>query len=286
MTVNRNVKEKQVKSPIPWPGGKQYLCKPIVERIPVHETYVEPFFGSGKVFFKKKPSRCEVANDLNGDLVNFFEVIKNKPYQFLLEFQFELVSRQLFTKYKAKMAGEEMDLSDLERAKLFFFLVKQSFASMMQTFGTGVRQPPRLNLVNIEEIIVAAHTRLKRAIIENLDWRKLFPKYDRPDTLFFCDPPYLCETSNRIYKSSMGVNDFHELKGVLNTIQGMFIMTLNDHPTIREIFKDFYIEEVDVVYSMNKDGNKKATELIISNYDTKLVRYKRGGFRPHEEVTK
>lgn len=259
------MKMNSMNSPLRWPGGKRLTCKRIVEMFPSHVCFVEAFAGAAWVTFKKGQSEVEVLNDIHSDLINFYQVIKTKPYQFLLELQWELCSRQLFMKYKNQLENPE-GLSDVERAKNFFYILKTSFAGMMETYGYAKTARPGLNLVDIEEIVLKVHERLKRVNIESLDWRKLIPKYDSPNTLFFFDPPYRCKSAGRMYIQSFSDDDFCAFKDTLNALKGKFILTLNKDEFICELFKDFSIEELETRYSMNANLNKAVSELLIRNY--------------------
>lgn len=86
-----------MKSPFPYLGGKSRLATRIVSMLPAdHDCYCEPFCGGGWVFFGKAPGRCEVLNDINGELVRFFRVVQTHLEEFLRYFRFAVVSRELF----------------------------------------------------------------------------------------------------------------------------------------------------------------------------------------------
>ncbi len=87
----------------------------------------------------------------------------------------------------------EETLTDIQRAARFYYLQKQAFGGKVaeHSFGTSTTSPPRFNLLRIEEELSAAHLRLSRTVIEHMDWQQCIERYDRPHTLFYCDPPYL-----------------------------------------------------------------------------------------------
>jgi DNA adenine methylase len=254
---------KKMNSPISWPGGKRLLANRIVEMFPEHTCYASAFAGALWDLFKKQLSECEVVNDINHDLINFYKVIKEKPYQFLLEMQWDLISRKAHFDYNADLKKD--DLTDVERAKRFFYVLKTSFGSQGRTYGYVKTDHPKLNLVNIEEIIIATHNRLKRVNIECLDWREFIPKYDSLKTLFYLDPPYHCETSKRVYVQAFTDEDFKAFRDCLKGVKGMFLLSLNDDEFIRELFRDFTIEEVETLYTLS-GSPKKAKEILIKNY--------------------
>lgn len=126
---------------IPWMGGKSRLAKDIIPLFPQHTCYVEPFAGAAALFFKKEPAKAEVLNDVNGDLVNLYRVVKHHLEEFVHQFNFALVSRQMFE--WAKMTHPET-LTDIQRAARFFFLQRLAFGGKVdgQTFGTSTTTPP------------------------------------------------------------------------------------------------------------------------------------------------
>ena len=174
---------------IPWIGGKRRLAKTILPLFPDHECYVEPFCGAGALFFLKEPSQTEVINDINSELVNLYRVVQHHLEEFIRQFKWALVSRELF---KWLQETPTQILTDIQRAARFYYLQKLAFGGKVesQTFGTSTTCAPKLNLLRIEEDLSAAHLRLARTLIEHLDWQRCIIKYDRPFTLFYLDPPY------------------------------------------------------------------------------------------------
>lgn len=174
---------------VPWIGGKRRLAKHILPMFPVHTCYVEPFCGAAALYFLKTPSKTEVINDINGELVNLYRVVKHHLEEFVRQFKWALVSRQIF---KWLQDTPEETLTDIQRAARFYYLQKQAFGGKVadHTFGTSTTSVPRFNLLRIEEELSMAHLRLSRTLIEHLDWHQCIERYDRPHTLFYCDPPY------------------------------------------------------------------------------------------------
>ena len=174
---------------VPWIGGKRRLAKRILPLFPAHECYVEPFAGGAALYFMKPPSDVEVLNDVNGELVNLYRVIKHHLEEFVRQFKWALVSRQIYGWLKVT---PEETLTDIQRAARFYYLQKMAFGAKVtnQTFGTATTAPPRLNLLRLEEELSAAHLRLSRTYIEHLPWAECVRRYDRPHTLFYLDPPY------------------------------------------------------------------------------------------------
>ena len=146
---------------IPWIGGKRRLAKVILPIFPEHRCYVEPFAGAAALFFLKSPSTVEVLNDCNGDLVVLYRVLQHHLEEFVRHFKWSLVSRRMFE--WLKMMPPET-LTDIQRAARFYYLQKMSFGGKVssRTFGIAATDPPRLNLLRIEEDLSQAHLRLSR----------------------------------------------------------------------------------------------------------------------------
>jgi len=120
--------------------------------------------------------------------------------------------------------------------------------------------------MRIEEELSAVHLRLSRVYVENMNYDLLIKRFDREGTFLYVDPPYYgCEDyyGDGIFSR----DDFARLQAVLADIKGKFLMSINDKPDIRQIFKDFYIEEVQTTYlTAGANKKKRVTELLISNY--------------------
>jgi len=248
---------------VPYFGGKNRSAKRIISSIPNHDCYVEVFAGGAGVFFKKEPSPVEVINDLDKELVTFYRVVKHHPEEFHRQFKFVLCARDEFNRY---LQVNPETLTDIQRAVRYYYLQRLAFGGKVtgQTFGTAVIRSPRINLFNLENTITEAWRRLVGVTIECLDFRKLIPRYDRPETFFYLDPPYWQIPG---YRHDFCNQDFIDLAAVLALIKGKFLMSINDTPEIRDIFKEFVVEEVVIRYSLStKAREKERIELLISNY--------------------
>ena len=255
-----------MKGVIPYFGGKSRLAKTIINKIPEHTCYVEVFAGGASVFFAKEPSQTEVLNDLDKDLVTLYRVIKHHPEELYRQYKFSLVSRSEF--YREQQVNPET-LTDVQRAARYLFLQKCAFGGHItgQTFGMSTTGKPRFNLLTLESTIEKAWQRLVHVQIECKDFRDLIPRYDRPHSFFFLDPPYWKIPG---YKHDFQEKDFVELAAILNSIDGKFLMTINDTKEVRAIFCGFFIQEATLRYSMSTTAQSRAkqrTELLISNYD-------------------
>ena len=248
---------------VPWMGGKRKLAGHILPLFPEHDCYVEPFCGGAAIFFMKEPSPVEVLNDINGDLVNLYRVVKHHFEELCRQFKWMLSSREEWDRLQRVPADT---LTDVQRAARFLYLQKLAFGGRVdgQSFGTATTSRPRFNLMTLESDLEAAHFRLTHTTIEHLAWQAAVDRYDRPHTLFYCDPPYW-ETEG--YGVDFPFDNYERMAELMDSIQGTMIVSINDHPDIRRVFSDYPILEVDYAYQVGgADQRSDAVELIIGNW--------------------
>lgn len=248
---------------LPWIGGKRRLAKHILPLFPKHTCYVEPFCGAAALYFLKEPSRVEVINDINGELVNLYRVVKHHLEEFTRQFKWALVSRQIF---KWLQDTPKETLTDIQRAARFYYLQKQAFGGKVadHTFGISTTSGPRFNLLRIEEELSLAHLRLSRTIIEQMDWAECIKRYDRQHTLFYCDPPYW---GTEGYGVKFALTEYMRIAELAGSIEGKMIISVNDIPKMREIFAGLDMQEVEIKYNLQTTGKTKPKrELIIKNF--------------------
>lgn len=204
-----------------------------------------------------------MLNDVNGDLVNLYRVVQHHLEEFVRQFKWALSSRQVF-KWLQETRPEI--LTDIQRAARFYYLQQSAFGGRVdgQSYGTATTQPPGLNLLRIEESLSAAHLRLSNTYIEHLTWQDCFRRYDRPHTLFYCDPPYW-QTEG--YGVPFGFEQYEQMAEVLGQIKGTAIVSLNDHPDIRRVFGRYHIESTDITYTVGGGKGSEAREVLIFSWD-------------------
>ena len=255
-----------MKSALSYLGGKSRLAPQIVNIMPPdHTCYCEPFCGACWVILAKDPSRAEVINDLDGELVTFWRVIQNHLEEFLRYYKYAVTSRELFELESKKNLGT---LTDVQRAVRYFYIQKLGFGGRTsgRSFGTSTTGPARLNLITMEDSLLEIHWRLKSVTIEHLPALECIRRYDRQDTLFYCDPPYYNTTG---YAVPFGEQDFIELRDTLAAIKGRFMVSLNDHPAVRELFKDYKFKRLTLKYSTGRSASSRAKqrfEVLIQNF--------------------
>ena len=231
--------------PLAYIGGKNRLAKKIIALLPEHITYVEPFAGGAQVLFHKPPSNVEVLNDLDFDIVNFFRVCQWHYEELIRYLRYCLASRKL---HELHVKTDPASLTDVQRAGRFYYLQKNSFGGLVlnPNFHYGVTQPSNYNLKRVPEVIEQAHKRLARVQIESLPYEQILDRYDRPTTIFYCDPPYV---GLRLYPHNFLDADFGLLADRLRRLTGKFLLSINDHPVARAAFVGFHCQTLPVAYS-------------------------------------
>lgn len=249
---------------IPWIGGKRRLANSILPLFPQHTCYCEPFAGGAALFFLKDPSKVEVINDINLDLVTLYRVVQHHLEEFLRHFKWALTSRKI---YEWMQDTPPDSLTDIQRAARFYYLQKLSFGGKVQgqSFGTATTSPARLNLFRIEEELSQAHLRLSRAFIEHLSWQECMDKYDREHTFFYCDPPYW---GTEGYGVGFGLEQYDLLADKAKRLKAKVLISVNNIPEMRTAFKGLKMTSLKIGYSLgSKSGSAaKREELIIRNY--------------------
>lgn len=254
---------------IRYHGGKFRLADWIISHFPKHETYVEPFGGGASVLLSKAPSRMEVYNDLDLDIVNFFEILRDQQ---LAE---ELAQQVKLTPYsRVEFLNARDETSDrIERARRLVVRAQMGFGSAGATRGkTGFRLDTARSgsdIVTIwqrqPEIIIQAAARLKKVLIENRDAIKVVQDHDREDTLFFIDPPYVHETrtiGDKAYRHEMTNADHEQLVDVLKQCKGKVILCGYEHPIYKELN---WKKVVKSVAASGQAGSEKREEILWIN---------------------
>ncbi|HXG94125.1 MAG TPA: DNA adenine methylase [Blastocatellia bacterium] len=257
-------------SPIKWVGGKYCLRRKVIAALASDaECYAEVFAGAAWVLFGKEKHPIEVLNDINGDLVNLWRVIKWRPAELLEAIHQYLYSREMFFELRDARPPEH---DELGRAVWMYLMIQMSFGADLsriksERFGCFKSDGRRFFLSKSLLQIEPAAERLRDAIIERLDFADLIRRYDQPRTLFFCDPPYYEQQG---YATAFTLEDHQRLAEALRSIKGRFLLIVNDHPVIRALYDGLHINEGMQRRAIARDsaGRKAAPILFVSNYDT------------------
>jgi DNA adenine methylase len=271
-----NAATKMLNAPIKWVGGKKKLREEIIKMIPAdHTCYVEVFGGAGWVLFGKEPSDVEIWNDIDSELVNFYRTIKAKPEEFLETFDLTVVSREIFEDFRY---ADLTKMTEMERAHRFYYLIMAGWGGELnlpriQTSISDAGHGNRLigAMKTLRKRILPIHERLKTVIIERLDWKEMFERYDRLGVVMYLDPPYPDNNCN--YRHNMrSIEEHQELVDRMKQAKCRILLTNFDKPEVRAIYKDFYITEVEFASGMvSGDGSRVNREIIVTNYDPKSL---------------
>jgi DNA adenine methylase len=254
-----------MKGPLAYIGGKNRIANKIIEVFPKHTTYVEAFAGGAQVFFHKEPSPVEILNDLDRDIVNFFRVCQSHHDGLLRYLKYVLVSREWFRLFQAQNPD---DLTDIQRAARFFYLQKNAFGGLIvnRHYHYCIARPPNYNPETLPELLENTYHRLTKVQIEHLPYEQILKKYDRPQTLFYLDPPYW---ERKLYKFNFSEADFIQLEERLRRIKGKFVLSLNDTREVRKLFHRFTLREIELSYTAQMKVGKRYPELLIMNFSPK-----------------
>lgn len=234
----------EITPPLKWHGGKHYLAKQFVALMPPHLHYVEPYAGGLAVLLERDPNDptlwlaphkgvSEVANDLNGELVNFWRVLQDRALfpEFARRCQATPLARSEFQRAEER---QRLDTDPVNRAWAFFVRCRQSRAGTFKGFSQLTRNRLRRGIngnasewLGAVEGLAAVHDRLRPVVLENLPALQLLRREDGPGTLFYLDPPYLHDTrvATDAYHFEMTDADHRELLSAITSAQGKVMLS-------------------------------------------------------------
>lgn len=237
----------------------------------------------------------EVYNDFDRNLVNLFRCMKVRPMAVIRELgfcnfnsrdDFDVI-RKFFEHaiFSDEYLAEELELTeimlppaqakelkelrlrieqdyDVRKAAMYLKLQRYSYSSSGKSFAS---QP--FDIRKLFSLIQQLESRMANVIVENQDFERLIRHYDREDALFYLDPPYF--STEDMYPGGFGMDDHKRLRDLLRNIKGRFLLSYNDCPEIRELYKDFEIFDFTRTHSMAQryEAGKEFKELLIANYD-------------------
>lgn len=236
------------------------MRRQVLEQFPepgTYDRYIEVFGGAAWVLFARdRHAKMEVYNDVNGQLVNLFRVVKYHPEALQKELDWILMSREQFFDAIQEVRG----LTDIQRAARFFVAVKESYGIGCRSFGVRPK-----DLQKAVDVLRLASERLRHVVIEHADFGQLLKTYDRPGALFYLDPPYY--EAEKYYPDRFQPEDHIRLREALGGIKGRFILSYNDCPEIRKLYRDYpicLVERQDNLAA--KTQSRRYREVIIKNY--------------------
>ena len=255
----------RISSPVTWHGGKSKLSAKIVGYFPEHQTYVEPFGGSGAVLLAKEPSKVEVYNDLNGELVNLFQVLRDSKLHKRLQ---RALENTQYARSEFQLSKEPSD-DPVESARRFVVRQQQSRGGLGERWSycvgdsrSGMSSAVARWRTGIEQLS-SVHTRFRNVQIECEDWRTILARYDGRRTLFYVDPCYVPSTrTGGKYEHEMDEGDHRELVARLLAIRGKSVLSGYYHPVYKPLEKAGW-KRVDFdVPAYSSDKRTRRTECL------------------------
>jgi len=257
---------------ISYYGGKARLAETLIDWMPPHENYLEPFAGGLSVFFKKAKAKWNAVNDLDKDIANLYYVCSRGDLfeEFKQRTFFLIQSKEIYDiiRDNIKKKKRKIKIPDIQRAVDYFFYITVSFNNRP---GTSITK--NVNKWNSEIIdkLEWSRRKLDQVIIENLDINAFIKKYSRKkNAMWFFDPPYYVTEGTNYYGHVFNTYHHEMFRDSVDKLKkknpDCYIMiTYDDHSAIRRLFKDYHIKEVDVTYSSSHE-TIQTNEIVITNY--------------------
>jgi len=235
-----------MRSVIKYFGGKGLMIDKLLNLIPDHLTYVEVFGGAASLLFAKKPSKIEVYNDIDSDVVNLFRVLRNE--EDFKEFQ-KLANLTPYSRENFYYCRDTLlsTTNKIERAYKFFVVMRQSFSGTGENWGFDVKSYRGVLPTNVLSYLSAVKRlpeiadRILRVQIEHDDFRKIISRYDTERTFFYLDPPYLPDTRrDGGYKHEMTIEDHKDLLKLITNIKGKVLLSGYDNELYQNYLKNWH----------------------------------------------
>ncbi len=265
-----------VKSPVSRIGGKYYLTGWLSQYIPEHTSYIEVFAGASHLLFNKSPSPVEVINDIDGHLINFFRVIQHpEKRQTLIErLNYMPYSRQLWQDIRSRWKAGNIPQDEIECSTQWFYLNRTCFSGDQKRGGFAVPSTtgrnPAQSYYNAIDNIEHIAKRLRGVTIECLNYAECIQRYDCPETLFYCDPPYL-NTEDYYGKDNFALEDHYKLAELLHDIKGHAMVSHYSNELYDSLYKGWHRYEYQSFKGSHKaepgTGKPVTVECLFTNYE-------------------
>jgi DNA adenine methylase len=270
--MNKKIKARELRAPITYYGGKQSMIGDILPLIPPHSVYVEAFFGGGAIFWAKAPSKVEIINDLNKQVINFYQVAKNKFSELKELIQASAMSRSLYKDAQVMYDNPHL-FSDLERAWAFYILTQQGYVGKIGSWGYGTSDNKREQSLANKRLAFnnELSSRLELVQIECTDALRIIELRDREETFFYCDPPYI--NSNQGHYGGYTEQHYRNLLTALAGVKGKFLLSSFPSNILAEFTAKYRWKTIEITKpcSASKDRKHK-TEVLTANYDILSMR--------------
>lgn len=257
-----------------WYGGKFSHLDWLLPLLPQSTHFCEPFGGSAAVLLNREPSPIETYNDLDGEVVNFFRVLRDQKEDLIEAIGLTPFSREEFEK---AIHEPTQNLSDLERARRFYIRARQVRTGLAQTASSGRWAHCRLTsragmagavsrwLGSVEALPEIAQ-RLLRVQVEHAPAIEVIQRYDSEETLFYCDPPYPHETrgDSKAYAFEMTDKDHESLAEALHSVQGKVALSGYRSKLFDRLYHDWHV--IEAPEKMIHSVKQMRVEILWTNY--------------------
>jgi len=253
------------RNPIQYVGGKAALAGKLTALLPAHTTYVEVFGGAAHLLFRKEPSPVEVYNDSDGRLANLFHVLRDHFADFAARLRWTLYARSVHAAWRRiGPTGDPIE----DALRTFYLLASSMCGDISSSWSYSKLRRNAASYERSKAAIEAVAERFQGVAVDGRDFRDIIPKWDGPETVFFCDPPYYGEAGSQFWRFSD--SDHADLAALLRSLKGKAMVTYYDHPEVRRLYQGWRVIE----HHRRRRGaglwgrhTGPVCELIILNYD-------------------
>lgn len=271
--IERQGKQKRIA--FGWYGGKYSHLSWLLPLLPYTNHYCEPFGGSAAVLLNREPSPVETYNDLDGEAVNFFRVLRDQRDALIEAIALTPFSREEFVR---AIQDPREGLSDLERARRFYIRARQTRTGLAQTASPGrwatCRDTSRRGMggavsrwMGSPNGLVEIAARLLRVQIDNRPAVEVIKAYDSKDTLFYCDPPYPHESrgDSKAYGFEMTDQEHKNLAKLLHNVKGKVALSSYHCELMDDLYSDW--RHIEALTKICHSIKKPRKEVLWINYD-------------------